>query len=612
MKIALLTMPFLSVNLCSLGLTQLKGRIKEVFKDQIDIHLYYINHDFYRYLGPELYKKISNDSQRTGIVEWVFRLEAFDHVKDNQDEYFAVFYRDPATQQFFARYRNKLRYMGRFIDEMIIKYKLTSFDVVGINSTFSVVPGLSFSRHLKRFNKQIVTVMGGASVYKEMGEVLVFYYPYLDYVCSGSGLISFPQLIGALLEKDHEAGNSIAGMFSKINIGKVKPLSEELDINHPIDLDYSDYLESFKQLKLNDSVKPNILLETSRGCYWRKCTFCSLNEDQIKFRVKHTDKAIEEINSYIKRYNCDLEMVDNVLPRHYIQKVLPYLHVPGNIRIVYETRADYTDTEMKILKQAGVTQIQPGIESLSTDVLELMKKGVNAFQCIRMLKLCIKYLILHAWNLLVGFPGMTADMYEELISTVKNVTHLCPPLVLNSVEFHRYSTYWMEKEKYQHLELSPFSTYEYIYPYDKKFISDFAYYFEDVNYSSERMQLVLRYFPVLKTLVDQWKKRWDVQFLKDLPKLYCYHKEGSPCIYDSRQEQVREYQISHLEERILTHLHEPCCENSIKDHFPGENPESITQALTQLIDKRLVFKEREQLMSLVIDDYPDEFFSPSM
>ena len=43
---------------------------------------------------------------------------------------------------------------------------------------------------------------------------------------------------------------------------------------------------------------------------------------------------------------------------------------------------------MRLLRDAGVTTIQPGIESFSDRVLKLMKKGVTGLQNIQLLKWC--------------------------------------------------------------------------------------------------------------------------------------------------------------------------------------------------------------------------------
>lgn len=604
MKIALLAMPFLSPRFTAIGLTQLKGRLKEIFGDRVNVRLFYLNHDFYNYFGGSLYSTIDSGSKTTLLNEWVFRGEAFDNITPNHNEYFKLFY--PETN-FSPDSLGKLMNLGRFTREVIAKYGLASYDMVGINATFTLVPGLAFCRHLKKINPEIMTIMGGAALYQDMGKAIIQYYPHLDYVCSGSGLISFPAFVNAALEKDKKAMDSINGIFSAKNTENVRSFGDELDINHPIPLDYDDFFESFHAFNFQEKMKPLITMETSKGCYWNKCTFCGLNEDQQKYRVKNTDTAIEEINGHFKKYNTNIEMVDNIMPRHYIKKVFPHLTIPEGKRILYEVRGDYTEEEMAALHRAKVTMVQPGIESLLTSVHELMNKGVNAFQCISMLKLCIKYAVYPAWNLLIGFPGMTEEMYKQLMAVIPTVKHIFPPGFLNTIRIDRYSHYWENSEKYQ-LKLRPFTPYEYVYPYGEQFLLKVAYIFKDRNFSSERYILLVEYSTQLDNLVNEWKKRWQLDSFDHLPKLTFIKKGGKTYIYDSRQDAayVKEYEISPKEENILELLEAPLNMDSIISHFPGENAGDIAGLISGLDQKGLLFKENDRCLSLVIKDYPDE------
>ena len=597
MKIALLTIPFLKPSLPSLGLTQIKARLKEVFGKDIAVRLFYLNHDFYDHFGHDLYMWISQEL--TEIGEWIFRQHAFDNVRDNQQEYIKRFYQGKKVEGFTEENIRKLMNLGYFIDGIFGRYDLDSYDLVGINATFNTVPALAFCRLLKRKNAKIVTVMGGASLYMEMGKALSQCYPHVDYVCSGSGLISFPRLLESLLQADTDAAEAIDGIFSEKNSGKVGKVSAELDLNHKIRLDYDDFFESFDRFNLGKQFEPDILLETSRGCYWKRCKFCGLNEDRHKFTVKRVEQAIEEINNCMKRYNCNIEMVDNVMPRHYIKKVLPKLAIPPDKRVLYEARADYTKEEIETLARSGVRTIQPGIESLSTDVHELMDKGVDAFQCISLLKWCVIHKVDAFWNLIVGFPGMTGEMYENLESILPMVAHLMPPVRMVMLRFDRYSLYWQEPAKYD-LTLQPNSVYEYIYPYGKQFLSDFVYYFEDLNYTSERYQMLGKYFRRIRAKVITWQRQWEGYAKGLFPQLDCYSRAGEPLIYDSRQGNGDEYRISLLEEKVLRLLQDPMTLESIKSGFPGEDPAHLEEVLSNLADRHLLFKERDRYLGLPI------------
>ena len=124
---------------------------------------------------------------------------------------------------------------------------------------------------------------------------------------------------------------------------------------------------------------------------------------------------------------AQLQAVDNILPKSYLAEVLPFLDTPSNMDIFYEVKADLSDENVETLARARVKSIQPGIEALATSTLKLMKKGTTAFQNIKLLKSCALHGVVPAWNLLVGFPGETKDVYRRYVDVIPLLTHLHPP-----------------------------------------------------------------------------------------------------------------------------------------------------------------------------------------
>jgi len=321
-----------------------------------------------------------------------------------------------------------------------------------------------------------------------------------------------------------------------------------------IPLDYDDFLNSYAQLGLDRS--PTILLETSRGCPWGKCKFCGLNENMKKYAVKSPEVAIDEITEAIKQYDIDIGMVDNVMPRSYVRTVLPHLKLPKNRSILYEVRADLTDDEVKTLREANVRYVQPGIESVSTPIQKRMNKGITGLDTINFLRLCSEHIIVPYWNIIIGIPGMSGEMYQDLIEKIPLLIHFIHPVTLTPVRFDRFSVYWREASQYG-LNLVPASIYSYIYPYDQDFLSNIAYYFDDSNYST--IELMITFHGKLTKLIDQWKARWYAKEIRpeDLPRLYRFYNDGHAFIYDTRQQDKREHQLASLEDKILTTLKHP-------------------------------------------------------
>ena len=94
---------------------------------------------------------------------------------------------------------------------------------------------------------------------------------------------------------------------------------------------------------------------------------------------------------------------------------------------------------MRALRAAGVSEIQPGIESFSDRVLELMRKGVSALQNIQLLKWCAELGVRPYWNVLWGFPGEPPEDYARMAEIVPLLTHLAPPIGFGGLRLDRFS-----------------------------------------------------------------------------------------------------------------------------------------------------------------------------
>lgn len=599
MRVALVEIPFLNPNLSSLALTQIKARLKECCKD-IEVDIYYANHFFYSYFGKTLYERIIKDSTYTLINDWIFRSEAFDNIDDNSSDYLKRFYPGKQNEEFRNLITEKKEKLGQMINEYIDEYKLDKYDLIGSSTNFTIVPGMAFFRNLKKRNPEISTVFGGAGVYKEKGIAIIKNYNYVDYVNSGPGLVSFPELVNAISDKDSEKVNNIEGIFTKNNFDKIGITGEELDINHPVPLDYDEYINSLERFDIRKDINPVLLAETSRGCYWRKCTFCGLCTDQYKYFYKRPEIAISETNELIEKYNLDIMMVDMAKPRTYTQKVIPFFNVPEDLSIIYEIRTDYNEDEIKILKKSNVDLIQPGVESLTTNILTIMDKGVNAFQSINFLKKCLENGIFTNWNIIIGFPGITPEMYEELFSIIKKLAHIIPPNVLTPVRFDRFSVYWNDPDKYE-LKLHPFSAYSYVFPYDMEFLNNFAYYFEDRNYTSDRLITMMGKYSDMDNAVKKWKENWSQENTDDIARLQILSKDDNYYIYDSR-DNVKEYEISDTVKSILDYTNVVRSMDEIQLETGLDNID-IDKIINDLSEKDLLHREGDEVMSLIVRDY---------
>ena len=75
-------------------------------------------------------------------------------------------------------------------------------------------------------------------------------------------------------------------------------------------------------------------------------------------------------------------------------------------------RAHWSDAQLKLMRKGGLFSIQPGVESLSTHILKLMRKHTTGMRNLELIKWSTYYGINNLYNILLRFPGETAEDYR--------------------------------------------------------------------------------------------------------------------------------------------------------------------------------------------------------
>ena len=610
-KIALINMPFANLSLPSIALTQLKAVVDERFKDRVSVDIHYLSHDFAKYLGLELYDLItgSADAQNAGLGDWFFRQTAFPEQANNAGVYLSRYFpfHTEEMNMLKGRVLEKRRGLDHFLDSLISKYALDQVQLVGFTSMFMQnAAAFSLARRLKEGPSKPIIVIGGANCESPMGQVIVKEVAPIDYVFSGPALKSFPEFVQHCLDDDLASVGSIKGVFTKRNyVFQTGPdaIGEEVSIDVPIDLDYQPFLERLTQYFPEGEIDPILLFETSRGCWWGErahCTFCGLNGASMAYRAMSPDRALKQFDSlfeFAPRVSR-IDAVDNILPKSYLHEVLPYLKTPENVSLFYEVKADLSESDVQTLAKARVKIIQPGIESLATSTLKLMKKGTSAFRNLALLKFCAMYGIEPAWNLLIGFPGEGADVYRKYIDDLPLLTHLFPPSGVFPVRFDRYSPYFMKSKEYG-LDLHPLDYYSMIYPFPGEQLDNMAYYFSDVNLSAEYAQTVSQWIGKIREKVDFWIESWKIDD-DSHPELSLYKDGDQNMIRDSRSGELKEYPISEASARILNLMSDTKRMGDVANEFRDVAGFDAEKEITDLREKGLLFHEDNRFISLVL------------
>ncbi|MFC1515733.1 radical SAM protein, partial [Thermodesulfobacteriota bacterium] len=181
----------------------------------------------------------------------------------------------------------------------------------------------------------------------------------------------------------------------------------------------------------------------SRGCWWRKthgdgkykgCAFCNLNLQWDGYRSKRPAQVLSEIEQLTTKHRIlSVAFMDNLLPRKGSRAIFKQLGGMGkDLRMFGEIRATTPLSELTAMRDAGMKEVQVGIEALSTRLLGKMNKGTTAIENLEIMKNCEALGITNSSNLILRFPGSDFRDVEE---TLRSLVFAVPFKPLKSVRF---------------------------------------------------------------------------------------------------------------------------------------------------------------------------------
>ncbi|HEX6361062.1 RiPP maturation radical SAM C-methyltransferase [Actinophytocola sp.] len=528
----LVSMPFQQVDRPSIQLGLLKA-IGEAHG--FPVRTLHASLDFATRIGIDLYRLLAEHRGRQ-LGDWLFSVEAFgaaapDPNGELLDELGAELSYLECTRERLLSIRE--HDVPAFLDSLLDEF--AGARLVGFSSTFQQnTASFALARRLKRLYPNILTVFGGANLDGGMGLELVRSVHCVDFAVVGEGDVAFPRLLAALAAGEDPF--DIPGVARRVGDRVVAtppaaPFTGLDDLPAP---DYGEYFERAASLGLPVS-HVALPFESARGCWWgakHHCTFCGLNGTTMSFRAKSPTRVLAELDGQSRRHRTfRFDAVDNILDPRYLKELLPALtEHHRDYQIFYEVKANLTRAQLKALAAAGVTQLQPGLESLSSHVLSLRDKGVRAAQNVNLLRWARYYGIGVGWNILWGFPGETEEDYATQAAAVPHLTHLQPPAGANRIWLERFSPLFT---RFPMRWRRPEASYRQVYPSTTD-IERVAYFFD---YELEEA-LDPTAYQALGDAVAQWSKLWAA----DEPPVLVYRAApGFLQIYDGRPERQGTY-----------------------------------------------------------------------
>jgi ribosomal peptide maturation radical SAM protein 1 len=267
------------------------------------------------------------------------------------------------------------------------------------------------------------------------------------------------------------------------------------------------------------------------------------------------------------------------------------------VKLFYETKANLKRDQIRVLRDAGVLEIQPGIESLSDGVLKLMRKGVSALQNVQLLKWCKELGVAPLWNILWGFPGESPEDYARMAALVPLLAHLPAPTGFSGLRLDRFSPNFVRARAMGFDGVQALPSYRHIYGFPEAVLSNLAYAF---TYRLADGRDVAGYVRPLLSALRRWRQLGEGVDLFSLPI-----DDGYLHIWDFRPGVREHLTVLAGLDRVL---YEACDEIAdatrlaASGHAMGFSVTALEVAdrLRPLVDRGLVVKDGGRYLALAI------------
>lgn len=612
-NVAFVIMPFATLLVPQLGVSLLKSALEKI---GVQSDILYLNLSFGERIGRSFYEWLKDSDPRFQLAEWVFSRALNGEDWDKEPPFVEwlqseVLKTDNPCEDLdvsLSHFREAHRLAGEYIEACVNDVDWQPYAIIGFSvCNMQNVASLALAKRIKERWPEKIIVFGGSNCEGAMGLALHENYPFIDYVCRGESDVLFPALVESLLQ--HKSLPEMNGLIYRDDIGQsicvgsgAVPITD-LDSLPPPNFD--DFFAAINSCSL--SLEDEIILcaETSRGCWWgqkQQCSFCGVNGENLVFRSKSPDQAVKEITELTKKYGVKHFWIsDSILDMKYFHQFVPMvINSDPPVFLAYEIKANIRKNQLRLLKEAGIGRLTVGIESLSTPILNLMGKGVNAIQNVQLLKWGTELGLTLSWNFLFGFPGEPQEEYARVVDLIPPLLHLHPPGGYGCIRLERFSPYFSSPSDLGICNVRASDGYRYAYDLPSEELFKIAYNFDFAYIDGRNPD---DYTESLIIQLDQWRKNFRPG------SLFSITKNGKLSVYDRRNGQPEKvWHLGEIEKALFDYCDEAHTlkriHRQLVDLAYDISVTELTEKLDGYVDEGLFYRDGDWYISLVIPSDP--------
>lgn len=297
------------------------------------------------------------------------------------------------------------------LDELLRQIRDTRPDILGVSMIFS--QQLPLGAMLGRYARERwgIKVFFGGSCFTEGVEAFMENFPgAADAIVTGDGELP----LRALLEN---GGNpeGVAGAAYRRESAIIRlPAEYQKDIDAFGKPDFRDV-----DFSMYYSPRPIAALLLSRGCYWRKCTFCvHFHSAGDTYRLSSLEQVIDMLREMVALGVRHFSFVDEMIaPGHFVRLAAAILEAKLDIAYYALSKPNRTFTPkiLKTMAASGCKYILWGLESGNQRILDLMGKGTQVDEVAEVLRNARSAGIHNHVYVICGFPTETPGEFADTL-----------------------------------------------------------------------------------------------------------------------------------------------------------------------------------------------------
>jgi radical SAM superfamily enzyme YgiQ (UPF0313 family) len=284
-----------------------------------------------------------------------------------------------------------------------------------------LIPTLTLAMMLKKVTKAHISI--GGNLFGRYTDVLInnpeFFNLFADSIIYNEGERPLIELMEHLegKRKIEDVANLIYLKDGKVQSNKEK---EPIKIEVLATPDFSGF-------PLQYYYTPELIynMQTSRNCYWKKCTFCTHHHGS-KYGIKSVNKVVKDIKILQEKYGAKyFHFVDEAMSPAYLKKLSQKILDEGidmRFYIYGRLEKEFTKDIFELGYKAGLRLVMWGFESANERIYTLMNKGELTSSESRRQILKDAY-DSGVWNhlfIMFDFPSETLDEAKETVDFLRD------------------------------------------------------------------------------------------------------------------------------------------------------------------------------------------------